>query len=409
MGLSPQRRFRRWDEGNRGWARMDCHKRAQRDTKREWLSNGGPEPNRGEDCHTGELAEGAGPGRFEIQGDMEGGLPRKGTKEHKKGTVVASFGLTRQEFGARNLLLRKGGNERIVMKTTIKRGLLAIITMVNLTGSPARAELEVSATVQIHATAEFEAPLTAHGAWVEVGSYGRCWRPAHVVAGWRPYCAGEWVWTDCGWYWQSDEPWAWACYHYGCWAYEPAYGWVWVPGVEWAPAWVSWRVGGGFIGWAPVPPSGRIFARHAAPEAFVFVGTAHFGERVTPGAVIVRNTTIFRMTTESGGVKRESVSFAGASAQKVMVNHGPSVEMVQKSTGRSFAVVSAREISQRTTTRGPSNHGESVRRVLREKDNPELANDRGPDRGDGAGRDGSGSSGGERERGGHGGGGPGKH
>ena len=55
----------------------------------------------------------------------------------------------------------------------------------------------------ISATADFQVPLAAHGAWIEVGTYGHCWRPAHVVGGWRPYCDGRWIWTDCGWYWES--------------------------------------------------------------------------------------------------------------------------------------------------------------------------------------------------------------
>ena len=71
----------------------------------------------------------------------------------------------------------------------------------------ASAELEVSAGVSIHATTEFYEPLAPCGTWVEVGSYGRCWHPAGVVVGWRPYCNGYWEWTDCGWYWFSDEPW----------------------------------------------------------------------------------------------------------------------------------------------------------------------------------------------------------
>src|SRR5205814_6988424 len=117
----------------------------------------------------------------------------------------------------------------------------------------------------------FEAPLAAQGSWVEVQSYGRCWRPAGVAVEWCPYCHGQWVWTDCGWYWASDEPWGWACYHYGCWVYDPVYAWIWVPGTEWAPAWVSWRLGGGYIGWAPLPPRG--FAVSLGAPQFVFVET----------------------------------------------------------------------------------------------------------------------------------------
>ena len=32
------------------------------------------------------------------------------------------------------------------------------------------------------------------------------------------------------------------------------FGWLWVPGYEWAPAWVSWRKSDDYVGWAPLPP-----------------------------------------------------------------------------------------------------------------------------------------------------------
>src|SRR5258708_25760649 len=94
--------------------------------------------------------------------------------------------------------------------------LLAISVAASLfIGSPdMKAEVQFSAGLQIQSAADFYEPLTPVGGWVTVGSYGRCWHPTRIAAGWRPYCEGEWVWTDAGWYWQSDEPWAWACYHY---------------------------------------------------------------------------------------------------------------------------------------------------------------------------------------------------
>ncbi|HWW02278.1 MAG TPA: DUF6600 domain-containing protein [Candidatus Acidoferrum sp.] len=217
-----------------------------------------------------------------------------------------------------------------------------LVGALSLTAFSARADLEVSASVGVHATADFYAPLSADGAWVEVGSYGRCWRPAGITAEWRPYCSGNWVWTDCGWYWASDEPWAWACYHYGWWSCDPTYGWVWVPGVEWAPAWVTWRVGGGYIGWAPLAPHG---VRISGPQ-FVFVQEARFSEPLRPGLVVANNTTIFGKTTVVNNVKRETRSFGGGAGGKVVINEGPGLGAIEKASGRKVRQVPIQEAAR---------------------------------------------------------------
>ncbi len=100
----------------------------------------------------------------------------------------------------------------------------------------------------------FYSSLSAQGEWISVDGGTYAWRPDGVDPSWRPYADGHWVWTDDGWYWSSEEPWAWATYHYGRWYCDDYYGWVWVPGYEWAPAWVEWRYGGSCIGWAPLSP-----------------------------------------------------------------------------------------------------------------------------------------------------------
>ena len=94
------------------------------------------------------------------------------------------------------------------------------------------------------------------GNWVEVGDYGYCWQPTVAVSNtsWRPYADGYWAYTDVGWTWVSYEDFGWATYHYGNWIRLRGRGWVWVPGREWGPAWVSWRTGGDYVGWAPLPP-----------------------------------------------------------------------------------------------------------------------------------------------------------
>ena len=96
------------------------------------------------------------------------------------------------------------------------------------------------------------------GNWYQVADYGYVWQPdAASGADWRPYTDGYWAYTDVGWTWVSYEDFGWATYHYGRWVRLEDYGWCWVPGYEWGPAWVSWRTGGNYIGWAPLPPEGR--------------------------------------------------------------------------------------------------------------------------------------------------------
>ncbi len=96
--------------------------------------------------------------------------------------------------------------------------------------------------------------LVPYGNWVWSARCGWVWYPYDVPIDWRPYTYGRWAYTDRGWTWASDWPWGWACFHYGRWDYDAGYGWVWCPGSVWAPAWVAWRYGDGYIGWAPLPP-----------------------------------------------------------------------------------------------------------------------------------------------------------
>lgn len=232
------------------------------------------------------------------------------------------------------------------MKRLLK-SLAAGVTIWLLLGAfSALADLEVSTSVRIQAQADFYAPLSAHGTWVEVDSYGRCWHPARVAVAWRPYCDGSWVWTDCGWYWLSDEPWAWACYHYGWWVYHPRFAWIWVPGIEWGPAWVSWRIGGGYVGWAPLPPPHLRVTVPAPP--FAFVEVSRFNERVKPSTVIVNNTAILNKTTEINAIKRETRNLAGAGPQKVVVNEGPGLEPLQKATSSKLRVVPIQDAVRQT-------------------------------------------------------------
>jgi hypothetical protein len=118
---------------------------------------------------------------------------------------------------------------------------------------PAEPTVEVTAGPDIQVT-DFQDQLAPYGHWVAVDGYGNCWVPAGIAVGWRPYTIGHWVYTDFGMAWVSDEQWGWATYHYGRWTLVDGVGWAWIPGSRWGPAWVAWRHGGGYCGWAPLPP-----------------------------------------------------------------------------------------------------------------------------------------------------------
>jgi Family of unknown function (DUF6600) len=95
---------------------------------------------------------------------------------------------------------------------------------------------------------EFYDSLSPYGSWVDVPQYGYVWYPGSVGTNWMPYENGYWAWTDAGWTWVSYEPWGWATYHYGSWQYIDIYGWVWIPGTVWRPAWGIGQRGHGYGG-----------------------------------------------------------------------------------------------------------------------------------------------------------------
>jgi hypothetical protein len=159
----------------------------------------------------------------------------------------------------------------------------------------------------------FFSDLQGHGSWLKHNDFDYVFVP-QVERGWRPYVRGHWLWTDeFGWYWASDEPFAWATYHYGRWGYDPTIGWFWVPGNVWAPAWVTWRRGGGHVGWAPMGPRGRGYAigfedyyEPAIVEAWVFVPERRFVavDLVSYVEPVVEVNTILRESRETFRVRR---------------------------------------------------------------------------------------------------------
>jgi len=102
--------------------------------------------------------------------------------------------------------------------------------------------------------------------------------------------------------------------------------------------WVDWRVGGGYCGWAPRHPRGIV----ASPN-FVFVETRHFHEPVRPTTVIIHNPQIVQRTAVIGGPVQETRNVSeGGRPQRVVVNRGPDVALVERDSGTRFVAVPVR-------------------------------------------------------------------
>src|SRR5438094_1313407 len=183
----------------------------------------------------------------------------------------------------------------------------------------------------------FYTQLDRYGDWRETSDYGYVWQPRQAQSRtWRPYTDGHWVYTDVGWTWVSQEPFGWATYHYGRWTRLRNIGWVWVPGDEWAPAWVSWRKSNDYVGWAPLPPEAR-FDRgtgihnssysyyDVGPDQYCFVETKQFGAPRLENAVVPseRNVTIVNQTTNITNITYNNTT---------IVNQGPSYDEIRTQT-----------------------------------------------------------------------------
>jgi hypothetical protein len=204
--------------------------------------------------------------------------------------------------------------------------------------------------------------LSPYGSWVVVNGYGRCWRPTVCVynPGWQPYCdRGQWVYTDCGWYWASDYGWG-ATFHYGRWFRNASFGWCWYPDTVWAPSWVTWRYSNAYCGWAPLPPRtayqegvGIVFNGSAVSvgfnfsldvNCFTFVPIQHFCDPhprnfcVAPAQV----TQVFNNTTVINNFNVNN---------RTIVNHGIAVQNIASATRTTIRPVPVHELTS------PGAHG----------------------------------------------------
>src|SRR6266705_1724926 len=156
---------------------------------------------------------------------------------------------------------------------------------------------------------------------------------------------GNWIEVEgyeYGWKWISYEDFGWATYHYGRWANLADYGWVWFAGsdLDWGPAWVSWRTGGDYVGWEPLPPRGPGIVYEGqpiggrvdiefdiGPAYYNFVDVRYIGEPVLRSRIVdvSQNVTYINQTVNVTNITYKN---------KTVYNYGPDLNVVNQYSSR---------------------------------------------------------------------------
>lgn len=254
------------------------------------------------------------------------------------------------------------------MKRILKTSAIALaFVLLNSFNSPASAQ-RISARISFQT---FYDDLSPYGRWIDYPQYGYVWFPS-VEAGFRPYSTmGHWEWSeDYDWIWVSDYDWGWAPFHYGRWFFDPAYGWLWVPGYDWSPAWVAWRSGGDYYGWAPLNPGfsiGISIGTYAPPVDYWCFAPRRYitSPRIYDYCINSRrNVTIINNTTIIN-----NYNFYGGRSRNVFVN-GPRRNEVERYTNERIRSVSFRDSDRPGKTEFRNNSISMYRpRVERNDDN----------------------------------------
>ena len=251
----------------------------------------------------------------------------------------------------------------------ISRRLLLVLSAVSLMSICACAGSRPDSNSDAGPTADigFYDGLSRYGTWVNLAPYGDCWVPLDVPTGWRPYTVGYWANTDYGWMWISQDPWGGIPYHYGRWAEDDTYGWVWVPDDDevWAPAWVAFRYGNSYVGWAPLPPdvgwqsgiglsvSVAELDQRVTRDSWCFAPTRDFGTTRISASVLPPSRNVTLISVTQNVTRYEVVNSRPA-------ERGLNVEILERDTGRRLPRYQLVDSRSPSDVRGDAIRGQTI-------------------------------------------------
>jgi hypothetical protein len=183
--------------------------------------------------------------------------------------------------------------------------------------------------------------LDNNGTWSEQPDYGPVWYPTVPYYGWAPYSWGYWNWVGpWGWTWIGYEPWGFAPYHYGRWAYISG-RWGWCPG----PIYARPFYGPAFVGFLGGPRFGIGFGFGAGFGVGVGWFPLGFHEPYYPGFrasrlyinnINVHNTVIRNTSVLSAGHTNFNYAYAHNANAVTVASHNAFVNgsLINRGTAR---------------------------------------------------------------------------
>ncbi len=217
------------------------------------------------------------------------------------------------------------------------RWLAPAVLAVSLVLAPAVGTVFLPVAAQAQDAIDFRVALEGYGQWVQHPRWGEVWIPEQVPPDWQPYRLGHWAYTEeWGWYWDSEEDFGWVTYHYGRWVFDRGLGWIWIPGRDWGPAWVDWRQGDDFVGWAPLPPDEYLDEDYESPDIYLFVRA---GDLLAPRVYVVFLPPQERFTYYNRSFLVNRTVRLGGGAH-IAVNPGVPPAFIARASGRPFRPVS---------------------------------------------------------------------
>jgi hypothetical protein len=150
--------------------------------------------------------------------------------------------------------------------------------------------------------------------------------------------------------WMPSESWGWATTHYGRWFNSKEHGWVWMPGYQWSPSWVQWRVSDDYVGWVGLSPKAKWKSETGINSAnykyknnsedWVFVSKENFLNDVSSSNAVSKTQNQSLVTNSNQVLEVKS-------GDNGLVHSGPELNDIEKRTNRTIKPRAIKFIKER--------------------------------------------------------------